>query len=261
VIRYVRLIIIFMGNTISAQLEFRLNFLIGLLASGLEIAANLFAISLFFSSGDSFGGWSYVEATVVLGVFVTVEGFTGACLYPNLNRISEHIRTGTLDFLLLKPVDSQFLVSVRNINLFRMSDIVLGLIVIYWAMRQLPAVGYSNLMLSALLIVSGMTMVYCLWLFLATMSFWFVKVENITELFNAFFSSGRLPISAFPGWVRRILTYIVPIAFITTIPAEALTGRLNPSNVLISIVIAVLLLVVSRIFWRFALRNYTSASS
>ena len=259
--RYLRLIIIFIGNTVSAQLEYRANFLLSLLASLLEIGANLFALSLFFSGGASFGGWTYAEATVVLGVFMTVEGFITSFLYPNLNRISEHIRTGTLDFLLLKPIDSQFVISTRNINFFRLADILLGLIVVYLSIRQLPSVAPTQLLLAILLLLSGMAMVYSLWFFLATMSFWFVKVENITELFNTFFSAGRLPITAFPSWVRRILTYVVPIAFITTVPAQALTGRLNLSSVLVSLVLAAILLVGSRMFWSFALRNYTSASS
>ncbi|MEW6737538.1 MAG: ABC-2 family transporter protein [Acidobacteriota bacterium] len=260
-IRYLRLIAIFISNTFSVQLEYRANFLINLLASMLDIGANLFAISLFFTSNESFGGWSYAEAAVVLGVFVTVEGFISSCLYPNLNRISEHIRMGTLDFLLLKPIDSQFVISTRNIYILRFADMLLGLIVIYWALQQLPAVTTINLLLAALLLISGLVMVYSLWFLLATMSFWFVKVENITELFNTFFSAGRLPITAFPTWIRRILTYVVPIAFITTVPAQALTGQLNPWNVLVSIVLALALFICSRTFWYFALRNYTSASS
>jgi ABC-2 type transport system permease protein len=112
-----------------------------------------------------------------------------------------------------------------------------------------------------MLFMSGAVIIYALWVMLLTTAFWFVKVENITEIFNAFFAAGRFPVSAFPSWVRFVLTFIVPIAFITTVPASAAVGRLTWSMALASFAIAAALLCLSHLFWRVALASYTSASS
>jgi ABC-2 type transport system permease protein len=96
---------------------------------------------------------------------------------------------------------------------------------------------------------------------LTTTAFWWVRVNNMMELFNAFFVAGRFPITAFPIWVRVILTFIVPIAFITTVPASAAVGRLDWPMALGSLAIAAGFLLLSHLFWRWAVANYTSASS
>jgi ABC-type uncharacterized transport system permease subunit len=86
-------------------------------------------------------------------------------------------------------------------------------------------------------------------------------VENITELFNGLFRAGQFPVTVFPGWVRVFFTFIVPVAFITTVPAEAVVGRIRPEIALASAGVALALLAISRWFWGVALRSYTSASS
>jgi ABC-2 type transport system permease protein len=93
------------------------------------------------------------------------------------------------------------------------------------------------------------------------LAFWFVKIDNITELFYAFYEAGRYPVTIYRGLVRILLTYIVPIAFVTTFPASALLGRIDQTTTILGFVIAIALFVVSSRFWSFALRHYSSASS
>ena len=104
-------------------------------------------------------------------------------------------------------------------------------------------------------------MLYAVWFMLTTTAFWFVKVENIPELFHSIFAAGRFPISAFPPWIRLLLTFVVPVAFITSVPAEAAVGRLDWATGAQAGAAAVVAFAASRAFWRLALRGYTSASS
>lgn len=104
-------------------------------------------------------------------------------------------------------------------------------------------------------------MLYSLWFILGTSSIWFVKVANATEVLRALLEAGRFPSQAFPAAYRFVFTFIVPVAFLTTVPAEAALGRLNLSTLGLALLIATGLLVASRLFWRFALKSYTSASS
>jgi ABC-2 type transport system permease protein len=258
--RYTRLVSIFTGASLSAQLEYRANFVVNLVETVLRALGTLLGISILFGDGGSVGGWSFLEAAVVVGVFTLFDGLMSMLLTPNLNRIAEAVRTGTMDFTLLKPIDAQFLVSFRNINVLRLPDVILGVGIIVWALAQLGS-SWANILLGLALLLTAYAIVYSIWFMLSTSAFWFVRVENITELFWGFYRAGQFPVTAFPGWVRVFFTFVIPIAFITTVPAQAFTGRLETVNLWIALLIAVALLLVSRWFWRFALRSYTSASS
>ena len=108
---------------------------------------------------------------------------------------------------------------------------------------------------------AALAIVYAVWFALSTTAFWFVKIANLTDLFSSLFRAGQMPASAFPGWVRFLFTFIVPVAFMTTVPAEAIVGRIRIENALSALLVTLVLLVFSRWFWRFAVRSYTSASS
>jgi ABC-2 type transport system permease protein len=232
-----------------------------LVGSILTAGGALFGLLILAGDGEPVGGWSYREAMVVVGLFTLVQGYIGAFLYPNLNKIGEAIRTGTMDFNLMKPIDAQFLVSTRNVNVFRLIDVLVGLALIVWAVTGLPGVTAGGLVLGTLLVIASLAIVYAVWFMLTTTAFWFVKVENITELFGSLFRAGQFPITVFPGWVRFLFTFIVPVAFITTVPAEVLIGRPNLAAVAGTVVVALTLLVASRLLWRWAVGSYTSASS
>jgi ABC-2 type transport system permease protein len=259
--RYLRLAMIFAGASISAQLEYRVNFLVNLLGSLLTVGGALFGLSVLYADGQPLGGWSYREALVVVGLYTLIQGFIGAFLTPNLNGIGEAVRTGTLDFTLLKPIDTQFFVSTRNVNLFRVTDLLTGTAIVVWAASGLPGASVAGALGGALLVVAALAIVYAVWFALSTTAFWFVKVANLTDLFSSLFRAGQMPATAFPGWVRFLFTFIVPVAFMTTVPAEAIVGRIRVGNALTALAVTFALLAFSRWFWRFAVRSYTSASS
>jgi ABC-2 type transport system permease protein len=260
--RYTKLIGIFMGASLSTQLEYRANFVVNLVETVLRILGSLLGLSILVGDAQNIGGWSLLEAAVVLGIFTLFDGLMSLALAPNLNRIAEGVRTGTMDFTLLKPIDAQFLVSFRHLNLLRLPDVLLGAGIVVWAVWQLePRPSFEQLALGVLLLLTAYFMVYAIWFMLATTAFWFVRVENITELFWGFYRAGQFPITVFPSWVRLFFTFVIPIAFITTVPAQAFTGKLEGSSVWVSLLLAAGLFALSRWFWRFALRSYTSASS
>lgn len=259
--KYTRLVSIFTAASVSAQLEYRANFVVNVLTSLGAAAGGLFGLLLVYGDGSAVGGWSQLEAIVVLGVFTFVRGFISTALAPNLNKIAEGVRTGTLDFVFLKPMDAQFYVSTRNLNILRLPDVLLGLGLIAWAGSRLPGVSLGGLLLGAGLTAASLAIVYSIWFALATTAFWFVRVENVTELFNGFYRAGQFPVSVYPPVVRFVFTAIVPIAFITTVPAEAMVGRLSPGTGLVAVGVAAALLLASRLFWSRAVASYTSASS
>ena len=260
--RFLRLLRIYLSASLSVQLAYRANFLAAILSSLANLSTGLLGVLLFYSRPEitQLGGWNLQGALMVVGFFTLTEGVISVWLRPNLAQLSEGIRTGTLDFLLLKPVDAQFQLSSRNLNLLRLPDILLGLGLIVWAGAALGTVTLAGALLAFVLYLSALAMVYAIWFILNTSAFWLVNVQNITELFQGVFSAGRYPLPALPVWIRPLLTFVIPVAFITTIPAQALRGELG-NAALFSPLVALILLALCRMIWLRALGSYTSASS
>jgi ABC-2 type transport system permease protein len=260
--RYLRTLRRFWGASLAAELEYQVNFLIELLAVAGNLAGSLFLLSLFYGHGHGLGGWSWDAALVVLGVYTLLDGLTSTLLQPNLSTIVTHVREGTLDFVLLKPIDSQFWLSARTFSPWGLPGIAVGFAVMaYGASRAGASPDPRSLALSAAMLLAGALILYSLWFVLAATSIWFVKTWNATEVLRAALVAGRYPISAYPAGLRTFFTFVLPVAFLTTVPAEAILGRASSGWLLASVAVAALCLLLSRRFWLFALRSYTSASS
>ncbi|MGV2826419.1 ABC transporter permease [Myxosarcina sp. GI1(2024)] len=258
--RYLKVLSLFWSTAIAAELEYRLNFLIATFTSIANLAGSLFGLFLFYRTGYTFEGWSWQEATIVLGIFTLLQGFSATFLVPNLNRIVQQVEQGTLDFVLLKPISSQFWLSTRVVSPWGLPDLVFGIILIIYAGSQL-GFNWLNYLASLIPISFGFIILYSLWFVLGATSIWFVKIYNVTEVLRGLLEAGRYPMVAYPAAYRFFFTFIVPVAFLTTIPAQAMLDRGNFALILGAGFLAIVLLMFSILFWRFALCFYTSASS
>ena len=228
----------------------------------LAVAQIQSGVAVIFSYTSSLGGWGQEEILALVGVYLLVGGIIGLLIQPSMEQFIESVRDGTLDFTLTKPEDAQFLVSIRRVNIWSIIDIILGLAVLLIALVRLgEKVGVGQAGEFVLMLIAGAVIIYSFFLILATLSFWFVRVENILVIFQSMYEAGRWPVSLYPGWLRYGLTFVIPVAFATTVPAEALTGRLNWITLILGVAIAVFLLIVSRIFWRVGLRRYSGSSA
>lgn len=258
--RYLQVLGLFWSTAIAAELEYRLNFAIAALSSLGNFTGSLFGLFLFYRTNYTFEGWSWEEALVVLGIFTLLEGCSATFLVPNLNRIVDRVQQGTLDFVLLKPISSQFWLSCNTVSPWGLPDIIFGGLLVGYAGRRL-GLEFSDYLLSAIPLLCGIIILYSLWFMLGATSIWFVKIYNVTEVLRGFMQAGRYPMVAYPVAYRFFFTFVVPVAFLTTVPAEAMLGRSEIAWMVGASVLALGLLVASGIFWRFALRFYTSASS
>jgi ABC-2 type transport system permease protein len=258
--KYWQVLNLFWSASLAAELEYRVNFLIAALSSLGNLVGSLFGLFLFYQNDYTFAGWVWQEALVVLGLFTLLQGFSATMLAPNLNQIVRQVQEGTLDFVLLKPISSQFWLSSRTLSPWGMPDIVFGLMIIGYAGHQLELSMLAYVQ-GVLPLLFGLVSLYSLWFMLGATSIWFVKIYNVTEVLRGLLEAGRFPMVAYPVAYRFFFTFIVPVAFLTTIPAEAILNRGHLGWVLGSGGLAIALLLGSRLFWRFALRFYTSASS
>ncbi len=244
------------------ELAYRANFFVRLFQSVLELATALGALAVVFGYTDNLGGWRPEEIVALLGVYFLVGGVIGLVIQPSMEAFIESIREGTLDFTLTKPEDAQLLVSVQAVDIWGAIDVVLGAVVLVVALARLgERVGGAQAVMFGAMLIAGVAIVYAFWLILATTAFWFVRAENILVIFQSMYEAGRWPISLYPGWLRYGLTFLVPVAFATTIPAEALTGRRDLPTLLAALGLAIVLLIASRAFWRIGIQHYSGASA
>jgi ABC-2 type transport system permease protein len=260
--RYLNLLRIFYRYSLLRELEYRANFLMNVVMSFFWMGWGIISATILFQHRDKIGDWNYNEVLIVIGLFTLFTGVIEAFFRPNVTNIIEQIRDGTFDFVLIKPVNAQFYASLRSIVFWRLFDIGAGALIIAYALRQLGITPTPfHLAQFIVMVVSAAVIVYSLWLMMVTLAFWFIKMDNLTELFSAFYEAGRFPISVYRGWLRVFLTFIIPIGFITTVPAAALLGRSDSTLVLVGMGLAVLFFLLSNRFWNFAIRDYASASS
>ncbi|MDQ1909756.1 ABC-2 family transporter protein [Paenibacillus sp. GD4] len=260
--KYLRCLREFFRACLVEEFEYRANFAANIMTTLFWLLVAVLTLQIYFFRTDTVGGWSYYEVLALLGVFTAIRGFIEFFLQPNMTRLVSHVRTGTLDYVLTKPIDSQFYVSFRHLVFWRLSDVALGfgmLIYSLWKLGMVPSV--TEVLLFIVVFVSSLLVVYSLWMAMMTVSFWAVKVDNLSFLFTSFFETARFPVSVYGGVLRFVLTYVFPVAFITTFPSAALVGRLSYTEGIISVLAAVVCLAASRWFWRHALMSYTSASS
>ena len=257
-----RLLWVFFRVGVMGELAYRVNFVVRLFQSLVELGTALAGLAIVFSYTDNLGGWRPDEIVALVGVYFLVGGVIGLFIQPSMEAFIESIREGTLDFTLTKPEDGQLLISIQDVEIWELIDILLGLGVLTVALVRLgERIGAGQAAAFAVMLLAGGAIVYSFWLILASLSFWFVRVENILVIFQSMYEAGRWPISLYPGWLRFGLTFLVPVAFATTVPAEALTGRLDTPTLLGAFALAAALLVASRLFWRTGVRHYSGASA
>jgi len=244
------------------ELQYRVNFFIQVVQALLALTTGLVGLWLVFSQTEDLAGWRPAELLAVMGVHILMGGVVQMFIQPNMTRLMEDVRKGTLDYALTKPADAQTMVSIREVRIWSMVDVLTGAIVLGVSVTQLEhRVGFGDAAGFAIALVLGAVMIYCFWLILTTGAFRLVNVENILELFSGIYQAGRWPVGIYPGWMRGGLTFLVPVAFAVTVPAESLTSRLTTGTLVTAVVFTAVLVGVTRIVWRIGLRHYTGASA
>jgi len=244
------------------DLQYRANFWLQILQSAIQLGTGLAVLGLIFSQTPALNGWTQPELLAVMAVHILMGGVIGALIQPSMDRLRQDIREGTFDFVLTKPEDVQVVSSIREIRIWQAVDVVVGLVVLGFAVSQLErALGPLEALAFAIALVLGGLMIYSFWLIVTTVAFWIVRIDEIAELFQGLYQSGRWPVTIYPEWLRTSLTFLIPIAFAVTVPAQALTGRLTLDTLALAGGFAIVVLVLSRAFFRIGLRRYSGASS
>jgi ABC-2 type transport system permease protein len=260
--RYVTLLGLQLRTSGLLAAQYRWDFVVDGVVSLFFMATAIVPLFVVYGDGSRPGipGWTFGEALVVTGWFILLQGILDGAVNPGLQAVIEHIRKGTLDFVLMKPADAQFLVSTSRFHVWRVTSVVVGLVVFVIAFGRIGhAPELLDVAASVLLLGSATLLLYSLWILIVSAAFFVVKVDNLTYLFSSIFDGARWPASVFPKVLRWVFTFVVPLALMTTFPAEAMLGRLGWQSLVGALVGTALFAGLARVVWLRAIGHYTSA--
>jgi ABC-2 type transport system permease protein len=259
---YLRLVAVQLRTSMAQAMAYRFNFIFQGVFSLAWMGVALIPLLIAFDKRPMVAGWDRNSALVMMAYFMAVKAIMEGIISPSLTNLVESIRSGAFDYTLLKPVDAQLMISASRYEPWRIFDLLgaIGL-AIYAFVQKGHAPEPQHLAAGLGLFIAGIFAVYALWIVCAAASFWVVRLDNLVYLLQAVFDIARWPVQVFsPVW-RLLFTFVIPVAVMTTFPAMALLGTLSPRAALATVGGSLLMLVVSRMIWRSAIRNYTSASS
>jgi ABC-2 type transport system permease protein len=260
--RYARLLWIQLRTSLTTGMQYRLDFVLEGVMAGVFALLALLPLWVFQATMRTVDGWSFPEMVVVVGWFTLLKGVLDGAVNPALIEVVEKIRQGTLDFVLLKPADAQFLVSTARFMPWKIVDVLIGVLVLSYGFMSLGRWPQpQHVAVALILLVASCLVLYSVWILVVSAAFWVVRLDNLAYLFNSLFDFARWPVTMFKGIVRIFFTFVVPLALMTTYPSMSLLGKLSPQTGLLAVTGAILFAALARLVWLKAISKYTSASS
>lgn len=273
---YLRVFLTFVRNSLVRDMMFPANFIIESISSIGWVAMNLALYILIFNYTDSLGGsggagsWSKYQFFVFLATSLLINNMVQMFFMPNAEEFSELIRTGNLDFALLKPIDTQFLVSLNKVDWSAAANVVLGLALLAYAVPRLDGFtpSLAAFVLYPIYVVLGILIMYSIMIGLAATSVWLGRNQSLYDFWFYIMNFARYPLEIYHGpagnWLRYTLTFILPVLVVVNVPARLLAKPLEAQYAWLAafgILATVASLVASRWIFQRALLSYRSASS
>lgn len=257
-----KLLSAFFKVNVQMALAYRADTIVNILLNLMWLGWELLSLNIIFSNTTTLGGWGLGELIALLGVFRLVNTMMIALIWPNTEKFNQSIRDGSMDYTILQPVNSMFLVTFSRITVWRIWDLVLAITLIVVGINMTGDSTTSLQILTFILLaISGTIIIYSLWIVLISLTFWFTKFDNNVTILQALMDSGRYPATVYPAWLRIIVTFVIPIALATTIPLQALRGDLTTQQIVTFFMVAVVSFIVASRVWKVGLKQYSGASS
>jgi len=261
---YLRLIWMYLRVSIQEETNSRMNFVVNIVNTILTLATGILGILILFRVVSTIQGWTFPATLVLLGIYQLITALQNLIIQPSMNSlggIGGDAWTGRFDYTLLIPVPAQFLVSFQKWRLWSFIDVTLSFIVLGIGISMLgSALTALQIVLFILNLMIALSIVYSIFLLLTSGSLWQQGIP-LVWIFTSCMQLGRYPVGIYPGMLRLILTWIVPVAFITTVPVQVLIGQTSPLILLAGGGIAILLFLLASFFFRLSLRHYTGTSN
>lgn len=251
-------------NSLIREMSFKLNFLLWMLVEVLWFAGQIVFIQVVFSYVGNIGDWTKWEVVLLIGTHQLIGQLFQAFFYMNLANLPELVRTGRMDFMLLLPVDTQFMVSLKQFGMDNVVNALVGVGFVSFSLWKLALVPTAaQLLLYGVAVCCGVLIHYCIMLIFSAASFWLTRSQGLIHGYYSLFNIGRYPDTVFRGLFKLIFSWFIPVIIVANIPSRLLLHAAeNPWHSLLQLAAATLFMVgATRLLWNAALRRYSSASS
>lgn len=249
-------------NSVTRELTFKANFLMWIVVETLWFGLQLAFIGVLYLHTDHIGTWTKWQVVMLVGGSHLIQQLFQAFFLINCTNLSELVRTGKLDFLLLLPVNTRFVVSLRQVDLGGFVNALSAVGVMIYAAHRM------NLMPTVLqvagflvLCLAGVLIHYSLMFLLASISFWTVRAQGIVWGYYNLFQIARMPDDAFRGLFKAFFTFAIPMLLVSNVPVRVLVNKLSATSLLVLLGMSIVCFAISELGWRASVRQYTSASS
>lgn len=261
--RYFTLYAALWRNSVVREMGFKTNFLLWIVVEMLWFALQLGFTGVIYLHTDHIGSWSKWQVVMLMGASHFIQQIFTALFLTNCTQLSDNIRTGKLDFMLLLPVNTRFLISLRQVDLGGFVNAASAVAVMIYAGRQLHlAPTFAQVFGFTLLAASGLLIHYSLMFLLSCSSFWTVRAQGVVWGYYNLFNIARLPDEAFRGAFKAFFTFALPMLLVSNVPVKLLVDKLaSPLEMLGLLAASAVCFTASEWFWRRSVRRYTSASS
>lgn len=260
--RYFKLYWAFFTNCLIREMEFRVHFFLSNLISISWSTVFLLTYFFIFSQIKSVNGWTLEQMLLLTAIYFLADRIFDSFLEINFEEFVDLVNTGRLDLILTKPVNSQFIVSLRRFSFsFIISSLIMVSLLIYLVVHYFLPLPLINILAFLLIFSAGVVISYSLWFMTLLPVFWWGRVDNIQHLFRPFHQLTRIPIDITGSVLRPLFTFVFPLAFVATVPTKTLIGKPDFNLIIYGVLAAAFFFYLSHRLWNFALRHYTSASS
>lgn len=261
-IRYLRIYLALAKYCLVREMSFRGHFIINVLTEVLWFALLIVFFKVIYARTSTIAGWSEYQVLFLLGTHHLVTQFFETIFFTSCVELSDDIRSGNLDFILLKPVNAQFMLSVRKVAYSSAANIPVALVIIFYAAWKLGLRPTAFQVLSyCALVVCGVLIFYSIIFALSLTAFWAIRNQSLFELWFPVTSFARYPKEMYSKTIRAFLIYVIPVLAVANFPVQTVTRTLEPGFALYACAWTIGSLFLGHFLFRFALRRYRSASS
>jgi ABC-2 type transport system permease protein len=254
--------LLMMKNCLVREMQFKANFMVRLLTEGLWLVMQFIYIQVMYGQAGAIAGWNKWQMIVLVGTNHVITQLFEAFFYDNCTRLTDQIRQGDLDFNLIKPINTQFLVSLRYTDYASIANSTLGVGIIFFALHQMGvSVGWGSGLLFAALVLNGILIYYAILFILSAWTFWIGRSSNLMELYWQFGQFSRYPGDIYPWFLRRLLLTLIPMLIVSSFPAGVLVNKLAGGWIFYGFVLGLAFFALTIWVWNRGLKRYRSASS
>lgn len=257
-----RLYALFWGLVLQREMSFRANFLSMLVANISVLFTTLVSTLFFFLKVNNLAGWTFPEMIAFLGTFQIIDGIWMTFAFFNVMSLQQMIRNGSLDSVLLKPVDSQWWVSFWKPNVGGIVDILIGMCLVCYGWSHTSTFGSAYRLCAYVVeVMASVVIWYSLNFIITCLAFWFTQIGDLFDLTSGLYDVAQRPDNLYAVWVRKFLLFLIPLGVSVSVPSRVLVSHFQIIDSFWMIFIAGIHLVICRVVWLYGLRNYSSTGS